>query len=309
VELKYWQLRADEAKILEADEHKDQIIHAYTDGSKTWHGVGSGVALYIGTDLALQEKFKLDNRCSNNQAEQLAITKALEAIGKIDITEHTPCTATIFTDSRISIDAIRDTRNHSHLIEEIRKKMSSLERANWNIELSWIKAHVGIVGNELADRLAKAAASDSEAKIVFNRLPMSTLITKIQEETKLKWQRKWEECTKARITKEFFPRVHDRQKLKIDITPILTTMMTGHGKTRAYLHRFKILEHANCPCDNGDQTIELELNWFSILHTQIEIRKRNILKLGNWPASKHELISKHLKSFLLFIKSINFDLL
>jgi ribonuclease HI len=44
-----------------------------------------------------------------------------------------------------------------------------------------VKAHVGIVGNELADRLAKAAASDSDAKIVFNRLPMSTLIRKIEE--------------------------------------------------------------------------------------------------------------------------------
>jgi hypothetical protein len=187
--------------------------------------------------------------------------------------------------------------------------MTSLERANWNIELSWIKAHVGIFGNELADRLAKAAASDTEANIFFSRLPMSTLISKIQEETKLKWQKEWEECTKARITKEFFPRVNDRQKLKIDITPILTAIMTGHGKTRAYLHRFKILEHANCPCGNGDQTIEHILNWCSILHTQKEILKRNVLKSGNWPASKHELISKHLKSCLLFIKSIHFDLL
>ena len=143
--------------------------------------------------------------CShNNQAEQLAITKALEAIGKIDIPQDTPRTAIIFTHSRMSIDSIRNTRNHSHLIEEIRKKMTSLERANWNIELSWVKAHVGIVGNELADQLAKATASDSDAKIVFNRLPMSTLIRTIEEETKLKWQKEWEECTKARITKEFF---------------------------------------------------------------------------------------------------------
>jgi hypothetical protein len=130
VELKYWQRPADEAKILETGEHKDQIIHAYTDGSKTRHGVGSGLALYIRTDVALQEKFKLDSRCSNNQAEQLAIAKALEAIGKIDITEYTPRTATIYTDSKISIYSIRNTRNHNHLIEEIRKKMTSLQQAN-----------------------------------------------------------------------------------------------------------------------------------------------------------------------------------
>jgi len=157
VELQFWQHPADEAKILVADEHKDQIIHAYTDRSKTRHGVGSGIVLFIGEELALQEKFKLDERCSNNQDEQLAITRALEAIGKIGIPQDTPRTATILTDSRIPVDSIRNTTNHSHPIEEIRKKMTSLERANWNIELSWIKAHVGKVGNELADRLAKAA--------------------------------------------------------------------------------------------------------------------------------------------------------
>jgi hypothetical protein len=75
---------------------------------------------------------------------------------------------------------------------------------------------------------------------------MSTLISTIEEETKLKWQKEWEECTKAGITKEFFLFFYDKQKLKIDIIPILTAMVTGHGKSRAYLHRLKILERANC---------------------------------------------------------------
>jgi len=174
VELQYWQHPADKAKILVADEPKDQIIHAYNDGSKTPYGVGSGVALFIGNDLALQEKFKLDDRCSNNQVEQLAITVALETIGKFDIPQDTPRTANIFTESRISVDSIRNTRNHSQLIEERRKKMSSMDRANWNVEISWVKANEGIVGNELGDRFAKTAASDSDSKIVFVRLPIST---------------------------------------------------------------------------------------------------------------------------------------
>jgi len=135
----------------------------------------------------------------------LAITKALEALEKIDIPQNTPRAATIFIDSRIRIDSIRNTRNHNHLVEEIKKKMTSLERADWNIEIWWVKAHVGIVGNELADRLAKAAACDSAAKILFNSIPMNKLISKIQHETKLQWQKEWKECTKAGIT-SFFQR-------------------------------------------------------------------------------------------------------
>jgi len=38
-----------------------------------------------------------------------------------------------------------------------------------------------------------------------------------------------------------------------------------------------------------------------------EIIKCSVLKSGKWTASKHELISKYIKSFLLFIKLIKFD--
>ena len=82
--------------------------------------------------------------------------------------------------------------------------MTSLERDNWTIEFSWVRAHVGIAGNELTDQLAKAAASDSEAQITFNRIPISTLLSEIEEANK-KWQKEWEEGTKAATTKEFFP--------------------------------------------------------------------------------------------------------
>jgi hypothetical protein len=110
-------------------------------------------------------------------------------------------------------------------------------------------------------------------------------------------------------TQKFFPNVQDRQKLKIDVTPILTAFLTDHGKTRAYLHRTKILEKADCPCGNRDQTSDHLLYQCAILNKQREIFKRSVIKSGKWPASKQEIISRHLKSFLLFLNSINFDLL
>ena len=98
--------------------------------------------------------------------------------------------------------------------------MSTLERAKWTIEFSWVKAHVGIYGNELADRLAKAAARNRDTTVAFNRIPLSTLYSEIEEEATEKWQKEWKDCTKAALTKQFFPNVKDRLKLQIDTNPI-----------------------------------------------------------------------------------------
>jgi len=62
------------------------------------------------------------------------------------------------------------------------------------------------------------------------------LFRELEEESKLKWQQKWEECPKAAQTKQFYPRITDRHKSKIDITSNFTAMVSGHSKTRAYLH-------------------------------------------------------------------------
>ena len=135
-----------------------------------------------------------------------------------------------------------------------------MERTNWTTEVSWAKDHVGIHGNELADQLPKAAARNRDTTISFNRIPKSTLYSEIEEEATYKWQKEWENCTKAAITKQFFPNVQDRLKMNINVTQIFTAMVTGDGKTKAYLHRFKLMQHARCPCNKGDQTIDHLLN-------------------------------------------------
>jgi ribonuclease HI len=127
------------------------------------------VAIFVGKELKAQLKFKLDNRCSNNQAEQLALAKALEVIDAVDIAENSPRTIAIFTDSRITINPLKNVNNHSYLIEEIRKRISILGRTSWTIEFSWVKAHVGIYGNELADHLAKAAACNRDTTCLLQQ--------------------------------------------------------------------------------------------------------------------------------------------
>jgi hypothetical protein len=82
-----------------------------------------------------------------------------------------------------------------------------LERTNWTIEFAWVKAHVGIYGNELADRLAKAAACSTEMAVTSDRTPKSTFYSEFEEEATQKWQNEWVNTTKAAVTKQFFPNV------------------------------------------------------------------------------------------------------
>jgi len=42
--------------------------------------------------------------------------------------------------------------------------------------------------------------------------------------------------------------------MKLNLTQNFTAIVTGHGKTKAYLHRFKIIENPTCTCGKAVQT-------------------------------------------------------
>jgi len=168
VEPKNWPHPAEVAAFIVGKEYGKETIQIYTDGSRNELGVAAGMAMFSGNELVTAPKYRVDNRCSNNQAEQLAIAKALEALEKNDIEKNSPRTAAIITDSKISLDSIKNINNHSYLIEEIRERLSKLERSNWKVRFMWVKAHAGILGNELADQMAKTAARDEDMTTSFS---------------------------------------------------------------------------------------------------------------------------------------------
>jgi ribonuclease HI len=150
--------------------------------------VGSGVVIYKGRDIIARQKVNLGKRCSNNQAEQVAIHKALDEIDLLDRDGSNPLTAIIYTDSRVSLDSIHNPENHSYLEEEIRKKVASLERKKWRIKFSWVKAHAGTRGNKIADRLAREAVQSGGTEYEFARIPKSTLYQEAREADRETWQ-------------------------------------------------------------------------------------------------------------------------
>ena len=143
-----------------------------------------------------QCKYKLQNCCSNNQAEQIAILKALEQLPKLD--DPTGRIAAVFTDSKVTTDSLKNHSMHSFLIEEIRNKVRYLSTLNWTIHFGWVKAHIGIDCNEAADKLAKEAAQDkNDQNIVYDRVPAKTVATEINMQGLIKWQSQWNSTEKG----------------------------------------------------------------------------------------------------------------
>lgn len=311
VELNKWPHPADIVKITGRDKKIDYLVEAYTDGSKSENGVGAGVALYVKKQLVQELKYKLDKRCSNNQAEQFAILRALQNIIDMKDVEIDHRKAVLYTDSMITLDSLRNTDKHHKLIEEIRNVIRSLEGDNWCVHFSWIKAHVGNHGNELADQLAKEAALNTEIPSSFDLIPKSAVITEAGYRSTEKWENEWANSTNGAQTKLFFPTIKQRIVVNIPMLHKLTAILTGHGKLKSYFYRFKISDDQMCSCKSGEQTVRHLLYECKILHKERTAFRRSIAMCGGvWPMQEKDMITKkHIKAFLIFVNSINFDLL
>jgi hypothetical protein len=47
--------------------------------------------------------------------------------------------------------------------------------------------------------------------------------------------------------------------MKLNLTQNFTAKVTGHGRTKEYLHRFKIKEDPTCTCGKAVQTTDHQL--------------------------------------------------
>jgi len=153
----------------------------FADGSKIGDKVGAEVAIFSEKRLVRKCKYRLQNHCSNNQAEQIAILKALEQL--LSLPDQNKGTVAIYTDSKVTLDSPKNNTRHSVLIEEIRNMVRNLKQQNWTIHFGWVKAYAGIEGKEIADTLAKDAAQDEkDGTYAYDRIPISTVASRVKEE-------------------------------------------------------------------------------------------------------------------------------
>jgi len=193
------------------------------------------------------------------------------------------------------------------LIELIREEIRILENNSWVVHFTWVKELNNNSGNELADQLAKEAACDGELKITYNKYPKSAVISELKELGLQTWQREWDCSNKGALTKTLSPKVKDRLAKRLQMCLNLSTVITGHGKLRAYLHKFKIIEDRMCPCEMNPQTTDHLIRECTLLSKQ---RQSSIMEAGgSWPVSNTELADTYTNIFQKILNSIYLETL
>ena len=91
-------------------------INIYTDGNKSEHGVGEGIAIIRPGKTTIELMYTMDTRCTNNQAEAFATLKALEYV-QTNLESDVDKVTTVHTDSRTTLESLHNMNKHTFLTE------------------------------------------------------------------------------------------------------------------------------------------------------------------------------------------------
>jgi len=156
---------------------------------------------------------------------------------------------------------------------------------------TYIHTHTHTHTHTLADTLAKDAATNLDIAECYSKVPKSVVKRELEDRSVDKWQRDWNRSTKGKITKDYFPIVAERLKMKITTTHNFTTMFTGHGNIKAYLCRFKISGTPTSPCGDTDRTTDHLLYECDLLRDtkrHFKVDSSKIRRLANKQTHTHK---------------------
>jgi ribonuclease HI len=211
-----------------------------------------------------------------HEAELVGITLALHLI-KAEKSKNN--SFAIGTDNQATLEAFDSSmRKPAHNIaREILRLGTSLQKRTrgkkYSLTLRWTAGHVGIAGNEIADREARKAAqgmrTDKNSLPVFLKRKLtvnpSAVLQNRNAKIKQSWIRDWRKSKKggtiAKIDKNT-PSVHflrsiSNSNISRRSASLVTQLLLEHIPLNDYLKRIKKVDKANCPaCGSSRETVK-----------------------------------------------------
>ena len=231
----------------------EQHLQIFTDGAKDPKSGKAGFG-YIVPSLGISECKRLSEGVSVFTTELLAIIWALKWVEEVK-----PGQVVICSDSASVLMAMGEGKlgARSDLMVELLVMLFKIEKAGGDIGFLWVPAHVGVEGNEMADRVAKKALTrEVDIDLTIGAYECRSIIKrKITSE----WQEKWEREKKGRHyfsiqdkvkTQQFYMGADRRQ------TVTMTRLRLGHCGLAWDLAKMGKHPDGLCETCQKDQTVK-----------------------------------------------------
>ncbi|CAK1545376.1 unnamed protein product [Leptosia nina] len=290
--------------------------HIFTDGSKHDGVVGAAFVAFDPCEVYVTKKFKLHPSCSVFQAEMLAIHKACEWIAS---NSNNINSCIIFSDSKSSLQELSNPYSYNTFAVNIFHLLHTLSSSNINVGFAWVKAHIGIAGNEIADIAAKSAASLHKSPD-FIHTPISHIKLRLRDSLMDSRKSFYEQPLTSCHTKKYLPTFDDLSAFLSVIKPsfAITQFLTNHSFNKSYLHRFNITPDDLCPCDSAEkQTFDhlifscprfsnTRLDFYiSCNNFKIDVQQPQFLIKVIKKCETTELFTKHIENIVNNLKAFN----
>jgi hypothetical protein len=181
----------------------------------------------------------------------LAIYQALRRIKQFYIRK-----SVIISDCRSALELLRKPSffgSTPYLVILIKLFCVQLLDLNFKFSFVWCPSHVGIVGNEHVDQLAKEALITGDETRYLP--PSCDLAPKIKLKLKTEWNNEWLESSSFKGSALF------KIQPKISLSPwfknlsfnrksivTISRLRTGHNSLPSHLHRIKVIDSSSCVC-------------------------------------------------------------
>ena len=190
----------------------------------------------------------LPREASKYSAEMYAINMAIKIITAADTENHI-----IFSDSASVLKSLSDIRTTHPIARRILHDINRLHNeTNKRVEFGWVPSHMGIEGNEKADRAAVTAAALPEEYIGIDYKDWYPIIKKkIQEAGSNKWK---ETTQKLKEVKSEATPWKIAKTLRRGVV-IINRLLAGHcAATHGYLNNGRrAARHTPSPICEGTQ--------------------------------------------------------
>ena len=242
-----------------------EVIHCFTDGSKIGNCSGSGFILR-GQEVKAQGYLSLGNYTTVFQAEVIALGECCRSLKNKGVNGKI---IRIYIDSQAAIKAMDSYIITSKIVLETKLILNQISEVN-NVEIRWIKSHIGHLGNEVADRLAKRGSCQQFSGVApILPITKAAIRTGVDRWGEKRHQEIWNEMTdennpkrKCRQTRMLVPAVINKIWKTLNNQTrkgamIATQVLTGHASLNRHLNLMNLEDTAMCDnCGLEEETVE-----------------------------------------------------